>query len=595
MTVITERLARLRREIAQRGMDGYVVVTDDFHGSEYVGDYFKARAYLSGFTGSAGTLVVLPDRAALWTDGRYFLQAAEQLTGSTIELMRMGQPGVPAIGAFLAQHLPEGGVLGFDGRTVSSSFAGTLEKALEAKHIRFAGGEDLVDVVWPDRPALSDRPVWELTGCGLSREEKLAKLREKMAAEDAAYLLLTSLTEIAWALNLRGGDVACTPVFLSFLLIGREDAQLCIQPQAVPADIVEKLTACGVTLRPYVAIYDLLRALPAGTRVMADSATANYRIMESLSHAEVLDQPSPAVLMKACKTQEETDGFRAAHIKDGAALCRFLYWLKTRIGEEPMTELSAAARLAAFRAEQPDFLDLSFDTIAGYGPHGAIVHYDPTPETDVPLHPEGLLLVDSGAHYRQGTTDVTRTIALGPVTQEEKRMFTLVLKGHLALAAARFPHGATGENLDVLARLPLWEQGLDYNHGTGHGVGFILSVHEGPQSFRWRSTDGRRIPLEEGMVISNEPGYYEAGKFGIRHENLVLVRAGETTDYGQFMYLEPLTMAPFDRDAIDVSLLTEAELAQLNGYHRLVYDTVAPLLPAEEQAWLAAATAPLHR
>lgn len=595
MTVITERLARLRREMAQRGMDGYVVVTDDFHGSEYVGDYFKARAYLSGFTGSAGTLVVLPDRAALWTDGRYFLQAAEQLTGSTIELMRMGQPGVPAIGAFLAQHLPEGGVLGFDGRTVSSSFAGTLEKALEAKHIRFAGGKDLVDAVWPDRPALSDRPVWELTGCGLSREEKLAKLREKMAAADAAYLLLTSLTEIAWTLDLRGGDVACTPVFLSFLLIGREDAQLCIQPQAVPADIAEKLTACGVTMRPYGAIYDLLRALPAGTRVMADSATANYRIMESLSHAEVLDQPSPAVLMKACKTQEETDGFRAAHIKDGAALCRFLYWLKTRIGEEPMTELSAAARLAAFRAEQPDFLDLSFDTIAGYGPHGAIVHYDPTPETDVPLHPEGLLLVDSGAHYRQGTTDVTRTIALGPVTQEEKRMFTLVLKGHLALAAARFPHGATGENLDVLARLPLWEQGLDYNHGTGHGVGFILSVHEGPQSFRWRSTDGRRIPLEEGMVISNEPGYYEAGKFGIRHENLVLVRAGETTDYGQFMYLEPLTMAPFDRDAIDVALLTEPELALLNDYHKLVYDTVAPLLPAEEQAWLAAATAPLHR
>ena len=592
--VITERLAQLRREMAQRGIDGYVVVTDDFHGSEYVGDFFKARAYLSGFTGSAGTLVVLPEQAALWTDGRYFLQAAEQLAGSTVELMRMGQPGVPAIGAFLAQHLPEGGVLGFDGRTVSSSFAGTLEKALAAKHIRFAGGEDLVDAVWPDRPALSDSPVWELTGCGLRREEKLAKLREKMAAEDAACLLLTSLTEIAWALNLRGGDVACTPVFLSFLLIGREDAQLCIQPSAVPADIGEKLAACGVTLRPYGSIYDILRALPAGTRVMADSATANYRIMESLAHTEVLNQPSPAILMKACKTKEETDGFRAAHVKDGAALCRFLYWLKTRIGREPMTELSAAARLAAFRAEQPDFLDLSFDTIAGYGPHGAIVHYDPTPETDIPLHPEGLLLVDSGAHYRQGTTDVTRTIALGPVTEEERRMFTLVLKGHLALAAARFPHGVTGENLDVLARLPLWEQGLDYNHGTGHGVGFILSVHEGPQSFRWRSADGRRITLEEGMVISNEPGYYEAGKFGIRHENLVLVRTGETTDYGQFMYLEPLTMAPFDRDAIDVSLLTEAELAQLNDYHRLVYDTIAPLLPAEEQAWLAGATAPLR-
>ena len=486
-------------------------------------------------------------------------------------------------------------MLGFDGRTVSNGFAGTLRDALKDKNIRFAGDKDLVDAVWPDRPALSDRPVWELTGCGLTREEKLSKLREKMTEENAAYLLLTSLTEIAWALNLRGGDVACTPVFLSFLLIGREDAQLCIQPQAVPAEIAEKLAACGVTLRPYGDVYDMLRGLPAGTRIMADSATANYRIMESLSHAEVLDQPSPAILMKACKTPEEMANFRTVHIRDGAAMCRFLYWLKHRIGKEPITELSAAAKLAAFRAEQPDFLDLSFDTIAGYGPHGAIVHYDPTPETDVPLHPEGLLLLDSGAHYRQGTTDVTRTIALGPVTEEEKRMFTLVLKGHLALGAARFPHGASGENLDVLARLPLWELGMDYNHGTGHGVGYILSVHEGPQSFRLRSADGRRITLEEGMVISNEPGYYAAGKFGIRHENLVLVRNGDKTEFGQFMYLEPLTMVPFDRDGIDVSLLTEPELALLNDYHKLVYDTVSPLLCAEEQAWLAQATAPLCR
>ena len=503
-------------------------------------------------------------------------------------MMRMTDP-------LTTVELPEGGALGFDGRTVSSSFARTMEKALAAKHVRLTGEQDLVDGVWPDRPALSDKPVWELTGCGLTRSEKLAKLREKMAESDAAYLLLTSLTEIAWALNLRGGDVACTPVFLSFLLIGREDAQLCIQPQAVSADIGAKLAADGVAMRPYGDIYDILRALPAGTRVMADSATANYRIMESLSQAEVLDQPSPAILMKACKTREEVENFRAAHVKDGAALCRFLHWIKTHVGKEPITELSAAAKLAAFRAQQPDFLDLSFDTIAGYGPHGAIVHYDPTPETDVPLHAEGLLLLDSGAHYRQGTTDVTRTIALGPVTDEEKRMFTLVLKGHLALSAARFPHGATGENLDVLARMPLWEQGLDYNHGTGHGVGYILSVHEGPQSFRWHSLDGRRYPLEEGMVISNEPGYYEAGKFGIRHENLVLVRTGDKTEFGQFMYLEPLTLAPFDRDAIDTSLLTEGELAQLNDYHRQVYATVSPLLDAEEQAWLAEATAPLTR
>ena len=348
--VITERLAQLRRSMAQHGMDGYVVVTDDFHGSEYVGDYFKARAYLSGFTGSAGTLVVLPDRAALWTDGRYFLQAADQLAGSGIELMRMGQPNVPTIPAFLAEQLPEGGALGFDGRTVSSNFARTMEKALAAKHVRLTGEQDLVDGVWPDRPALSDKPVWELTGCGLTRSEKLAKLREKMAESDAAYLLLTSLTEIAWTLNLRGGDVACTPVFLSFLLIGREDAQLCIQPQAVSADIGAKLAADGVAMRPYSGIYDMLRALPAGTRVMADSATANYRIMESLSQAEVLDQPSPAILMKACKTREEADNFRAAHVKDGAALCRFLHWVKTHVGKEPITELSAAAKLAALRA-----------------------------------------------------------------------------------------------------------------------------------------------------------------------------------------------------------------------------------------------------
>ena len=295
--------------------------------------------------------------AALWTDGRYFLQAADQLAGSGIELMRMGQPNVPTIPAFLAEQLPEGGALGFDGRTVSSSFARTMEKALAAKHVRLTGEQDLVDGVWPDRPALSDKPVWELTGCGLTRSEKLAKLREKMAESDAAYLLLTGLTEIAWALNLRGGDVACTPVFLSFLLIGREDAQLCIQPQAVSADIGAKLAADGVAMRPYGDIYDILRALPAGTRVMADSATANYRIMESLSQAAVLDQPSPAILMKACKTREEVENFRAAHVKDGAALCRFLHWVKTHVGKEPITELSAAAKLAALRAQQPDFLD----------------------------------------------------------------------------------------------------------------------------------------------------------------------------------------------------------------------------------------------
>ena len=362
---------------------------------------------------------------------------------------------------------------------------------------------------------------------------------------------------------------------------------------AKAAPIAAHLKALDTEILPYDAIYEFICRYGEKDAVMCALSILNYKLYQGIARCRVVDM-DPVQLLKAVKNPVELENMRKTHIKDGVAVTRFMHWAKTH-AKEGYTEMQAADVLEGFRKEQEGYMYPSFETIAGYGPHGAIVHYDPTPETDVPLHAAGLLLLDSGAHYRQGTTDVTRTIALGPVTDEEKRMFTLVLKGHLALSAARFPHGATGENLDVLARMPLWEQGLDYNHGTGHGVGYILSVHEGPQSFRWHSLDGRRYPLEEGMVISNEPGYYEAGKFGIRHENLVLVRTGDKTEFGQFMYLEPLTMAPFDRDAIDVSLLTEGELAQLNDYHRQVYATVSPLLDAEEQAWLAEATAPLTR
>lgn len=584
---IQDRIALLRRCIAHRGLTACVVVTDDFHGSEYVGDHFKAREYLSGFTGSAGTLAVLPDCAALWTDGRYFLQAERQLEGSGIELMRAGQPDVPTLSAFLAQHLPEGGVLGFDGRTVSTRLYRTLEEALSAKHIRLDGAHDLAEEVWPDRPALSAQPLWPLES-DVSRREKLSLLREKMAEKNAGHLLLTDLTDIAWTLNLRGGDVACTPVFLAFLLLSEADAVLFVQPQAVSPAIADALAADGVTLRPYGDIYDRLSALPAGDCVLLDSATANSQITRALAHARTVDAPSPAAALKAVKSPGEQDGFRRAHLLDGVALTRFLYRLKT--APTGLTEVSAAALLHELRAESEEFLEDSFDTIAAYGPHGAVVHYEPTAETDVPLEARGLLLCDSGGHYRGGTTDVTRTVALGPVSDAERRMCTLVLQGHIRLAMARFPKGVTGENLDVLARMPLWQQRLDYNHGTGHGVGCVLSVHESPPSFRWRIVENTPHPaLETGMVISDEPGYYEAGQYGIRHESLLLVQP----DGDDFLRFEVLTLAPFDRDALDVSLLSDEERRWLNDYHRRVREALSPHLSAEERRWLNDVTQPL--
>ena len=584
---IQDRIALLRRCMAHRGLTACVVVTDDFHGSEYVGDHFKAREYLSGFTGSAGTLAVLPDRAALWTDGRYFLQAERQLEGSGIELMRAGQPDVPTLSAFLAQHLPEGGVLGFDGRTVSTRLYRTLEEALSAKHIRLDGAHDLAEEVWPDRPALSAQPLWPLES-DVSRREKLSLLREKMAEKNAGHLLLTDLTDIAWTLNLRGGDVACTPVFLAFLLLSEADAVLFVQPQAVSPAIADVLAADGVTLRPYGDIYDRLSSLPAEDCVLLDSATANSQITRALAHARTVDAPSPAAALKAVKSPGEQDGFRRAHLLDGVALTRFLYRLKT--APTGLTEVSAAALLHELRAESEEFLEDSFGTIAAYGPHGAVVHYEPTAETDVPLEARGLLLCDSGGHYRGGTTDVTRTVALGPVSDAERRMCTLVLQGHIRLAMARFPKGVTGENLDVLARMPLWQQGLDYNHGTGHGVGCVLSVHESPPSFRWRIVENTPHPaLETGMVISDEPGYYEAGQYGIRHESLLLVQP----DGGDFLRFEVLTLAPFDRDALDVSLLSDEERRWLNDYHRRVREALSPHLSAEERRWLNDVTQPL--
>ena len=552
MMTTAEKLTALRRAMAQRGLAAYLVLTDDFHASEYVGDYFKAREYLSGFTGSAGTLLILPSCALLWTDGRYFLQAESQLAGSGIELMRSGEPDVPTLERFLLAELEDGSLLGFDARTVNTALARRLGNKLRTKHIRFAGDEDLVDALWPDRPPLSAAPVWELgiEYAGEARADKLARVRAAMADEGA-------------------------------------DAE----------EVKASLAADGVRLADYESIYGLVRALPRGTRVLLDGTTANYRLTQSVPDgAETLDRPSPIVPMKAVKNAVEQENLRRAHLADGIALTRFLRWLKHDAVREGATELSAAAKLEEYRRESADYLEPSFDPILAYGPHGAIVHYEATEETDVPLEAHGLLLADTGGHYRTGTTDVTRTVALGPVAGEEKRACTLVLRGHLALAAARFRAGVTGENLDILARGPLWDEGLDYNHGTGHGVGYLLSVHEGPQRIHWSiASNARHTALEPGMIFSDEPGLYLAGKFGVRLENLLLVREAETNAYGRFLSLEPLTLAPFDRDTIDPSLLSDRELAQLNAYHARVYETLAPHLDAETRAWLRGVTAPLGK
>lgn len=593
-----EKLQQLRRLMAERNLSAYIVPTDDFHSSEYVGAYFKAREYMSGFTGSAGTLVILPDQAALWTDGRYFLQAADQLAGSTITLMRSGQPDVPEIEEYLYDNLKEKSVVGFDGRTVTRKFVEKIAERTDAKQISFDGREDLVDQVWKDRPALSTEPVWELetTYAGKSREEKLKDVRVKMQEEKAGYLLLTALDEIAWLLNLRGGDVLYTPVFLSYLLFTPKQTVLFAHRQIFPEELQDGLAQDGIVIKPYDAIEQAVKELPAGARVWLDSSVVNYRLTQSVPESvEILDQGSPVVLMKAVKTPAEMEHMRAAHIKDGVAVTRFIHWLKTNAGKGTITELGAAGKLEDFRARMDGYLEPSFSPIIAYGAHGAIVHYGATEQTDVQMKGEGFCLADTGGHYREGTTDITRTVALGTLTEEEKRCFTIVLRGHLRLGAAKFLQGVSGQNLDVLARGPLWEAGMDYNHGTGHGVGYILGVHEGPQRFHWRLAPGAKsVSLEEGMIISNEPGLYLEGKFGIRHENLVLCRKAGKNAYGQFMYLEPLTMVPFDREAVLPELMTEQELQWLNDYHKKVYETLAPYMEEEELVWLREMTAEIR-
>ena len=569
-----EQITALQAEMKKRGIFAYIVLTEDFHGSEYVGAHFKLREYLSGFTGSAGTLVVTENSAALWTDGRYFIQAAAELAGSGIELMKDREPETPTVLKFLCDNMPENSVLGFDGRAVNAAFARRLENVLREKKITFKTDEDVAGIVWKNRPPLSKQPVFELSEryCGETRAKKLSRIRDKMRIEKAECLALSALDEIAWTLNLRGGDVDYNPVFLSFLLIFENKAQLFAERSIFDDNIVSSLQKDGVEILPYDEIYGALSSLRCD--VWADPKAVNYRFWSSLSQAKIHGKTSPVQLMKAQKNAVEISNEKSAHIKDGVAVTRFMYRLSHTIGREKITEISAAELLEEYRKQGADYLGQSFEPIMAYAEHGAIVHYSATEKTNAELQPRGLLLSDTGGHYLDGTTDITRTFVLGPLLDEEKRAYTLALAAHLELLGVVFPKGVRGSSLDAIARKPLWDNGLDFNHGTGHGVGFLLNVHEGPQRISWRFPND--APLDEGMITSDEPGLYFEGKFGIRHESLVLC---EKAEYDGFLEFEPLTCVPFDPAGIDKRYLTAEQIERLNKYQKWVCDTLSPLLP----------------
>ena len=590
---VNERITALRERMKEKKIDAYLVPTDDFHASEYVGEYFKCRKYITGFTGSAGTAVIMQDMAGLWTDGRYFIQAAAQLEGTGVDLFKMGEPGVPTIHQFLKEKLGEGMCLGFDGRTISAKEASELSEALGKKGASLSVDYDLAGEVWEDRPALSCEPVMELDvkWAGESRADKCAKIRKAMEEKGADAFVLTSLDDIAWLLNIRGGDVHCCPVVLSYLVMTQKEIKLFANENAFPAEVLDALAKDGVTLLPYDSIYEYVKTFAKDMKVLLCKQKANSRLVSNIpAEVEILDEENLTLLPKAIKNPVEVENERIAHIRDGVALTKFIYWLKKNVGKIPMTELSAEEKLYSFRAQQENFIDNSFDPIISYGVHAAINHYSATPETDIPIEPRSFLLADTGGNYYEGTTDTTRTIVMGPVTDEQKKFFTAVLRGMLNLGNAKFRYGCTGVNLDYLARGPLWELGQDFNHGTGHGVGYLLNVHEGPNSFRWKVVPGNNAVLEEGMITSDEPGYYVEDGYGIRHENMIVCKKAEKTQFGQFMCFEFLTMVPFDLDAVVPEQMTAHERELLNNYHAQVYEKISPYLDEDEKAWLKEAT-----
>ena len=594
---ILQRLAALRSLMSREKMAAFIFPSTDAHNSEYVADHWKSREWISGFNGSAGTVVVTMDETALWTDSRYFLAAEEQLEGTGIKLMRLKVPGTPTVAEWLGRVLAdsESKEVGLDGWVNSAAEVDALTQTLRKQGgLTLRVNLDPMQTLWTDRPAIPQDPVevQPMELAGETAAAKLGRVREALRERHCEGMLVSALDDIAWTLNLRGTDVHCNPVFVAYLVIEPEKATLFVHPGKLTDEVRDYLRAQGVATRDYDDVADYLRHDYFAYNILMDEDETNSYLMGCMkdNRAQVVRQPSPIPPMKAVKNAAEIEGFRRAMTRDGVAMVKFLKWLKPAVEAGGVTEMTVADKLLVLRREQPLFRDISFDTIAGYEAHGAIVHYEATPQTDVALEPHGLVLIDSGAQYRDGTTDITRTVALGPVSDEQKRAYTLVLKGHIQLELAKFPDGVSGTQLDVLAREAMWREGMNYLHGTGHGVGSYLNVHEGPHQIRM---EYKPAPLRAGMTVTDEPGLYLADRFGVRIENTLLITPYRETEFGRFLQMESLTLCPIDTTPIARELLTDEELAWLNGYHQLVYDRLSPLLDADEQAWLREATRPL--
>ena len=586
---VPERLSALRKCMEEKNIDVYVVPTADFHQSEYVGEHFKARKFITGFSGSAGTAVITKTEARLWTDGRYFIQAAAQLEGTTVELMKMGEPGVPEMNAYIEEVLKEGETLGFDGRVVSVGEGEGYAAIARKKNAKVNYQVDLIDEIWEDRPVLSEEPAFDLDVkyAGETVASKLARIREEMKQAGTNVHVVSTIDDICWTLNIRGNDIDFFPLVLSYGIITMDSFELYIDERKLDDKLKAKLAKDGVNLHPNNEIYEDVKKFGSDVVAMIDPGKLNYALFNNIpENVKTVKKRNPAILMKAIKNPVEIENIRKAQIKDSVAHVRFMKWLKENVGKMKITEMSASDKLDEFRAEMGNFIRPSFEPISSFGEHGAIVHYTSSPETDVELKEGQLFLTDTGAGFYEGSTDVTRTYALGEVPQIMKDHFTLVAISNLQLGSAKFLEGSTGMILDILARKPFWDRDLNFNHGTGHGVGYLLNIHEGPAGFRWKYRKGETEVLQEGMVITDEPGIYIEGSHGIRLENELLTCKGTLNEYGQFMYFEAITLIPMDLDAINPDIMTQEDKKLLNDYHAKVYEVIAPYLNEEEQEWL---------
>ena len=586
---VKERIEQLRELMRKNGIDAYVVPTSDFHQSEYVGEHFKARKFITGFTGSAGTAVITLDEARLWTDGRYFTQAAKQLEGSGVELMRMAEPGVPTINEYLKSTLVEGNCLGFDGRVVAIGEGQGYEEITKANKATIKYEVDLIDEIWEDRPELSKKPAFKLGEeyTGESAASKIERIREYMKECGATYHTIATIDDICWVLNMRGDDIDFFPLVLSYMVVKMDGVDLYIDETKLNDELKAEFAEIGVAVHPYNDVYADTKKIPAGETILIDPARLNYAIYSNIPEGVAkVEERNPEVLFKAMKNPKEIENMRIAQIKDSVAHVKFMKWVKENVETMEITEMSASEKLDELREEMGNFIRPSFEPISAYADHAAMMHYCSKPETDVRLREGSVYLTDTGAGFWEGTTDITRTFVLGEVSDTIKEHFTLVAMCNLRLANATFLQGCVGMNLDILARKALWERGLDYKCGTGHGVGYLLNIHEAPTSLRWRYRAGDTHKFEEGMILTDEPGVYIEGSHGIRLENELLVCMGEQNEYGQFMYFEPITYIPFDLDGIVPEVMNSDDIKYLNEYHKLVFEKVSPYLNEEETEWL---------